>query len=87
MALVCGPVFTALIALTSFLLSRIPDNIINIEHAWLKLSCITSFTAMVFIADRLGKRLQLTPQQFAGPVAFSCATFCLIAFLIFSTHY
>ncbi len=81
---VCGPFFTLLLALTSYLLNLTPDDWEVVEHHWFKLSAGTSLVAMIFVADRLGKYLKLTSQQFAGPVAFSCATFCAIAFLGFA---
>ncbi len=81
MALICGPVFTLVLGAVMFLLSLLPERILDSSHYALWPAASGGCASAAAVADRLGKRFGLTPQEFAGPVAFSCVVFplCLYA--------
>lgn len=74
MVLVCGPVFTIALVPVLYLAALLPGILF-----WATLAAAGGLAAS--IADRLGKYFKLTPQQFAGPVAFSC-TLCPILAIV-----
>lgn len=69
-ALVCGPTFAILVVSALWLMALIPGD--NSQLFWVMMfGCVS---AVAWISDRMGRKYKVMPQQFAGPVAFSCST-------------
>lgn len=85
MAAVCGPVFTigffGFLFVLSFLSTDKWDGFQVL--VWPALGGAAASAAT--LADRLGKRFKLTPQEFAAPVALSCTLCPILTFLLLWT--
>jgi hypothetical protein len=89
MAVICGPTFAIVLFIFMYLITLIPESAANSLKYVVWPAAATGCGILAAGADRLGKRLNLTAQEFAGPVAFSC-TFCAtglyaLLWLFFST--
>ncbi|MDF7823197.1 hypothetical protein P4B35_04175 [Pontiellaceae bacterium B12227] len=82
MILICGPVFAAILFLAMFLLTRLPESLIKSLKYVLWPATATVCALLATGADRLGKRLNLTAQEFAAPVALSCTLCPLLAYAL-----
>ena len=83
-AAVCGPVFAAALLIGMFLatlLDRHGDSARYIIWPVAGAGC----AGLAAAADRFGKHLGLTPQEFAGPVALSFTLSALAAYALLWT--
>ncbi|MDF7798079.1 hypothetical protein P4C99_01290 [Pontiellaceae bacterium B1224] len=82
MALICGPAFALVLFCAMFFLSHLPESATQDLRYILWPAAATGCTLLVAGADRLGKHFNLTPQEFAAPVAFSCTLCPLLTYAL-----
>ncbi|MDF7806484.1 hypothetical protein P4E94_03470 [Pontiellaceae bacterium B12219] len=78
--LTCGPAFALLFCMAWFIPPLLADY-----HMGLWFPLVGSISLTAPLADRIGKRFEVTAEQFAGPVAL-CCTLSLVLFLFLITN-
>lgn len=82
MAIICGPLFAITLTVVMYLLSFLPEGLTEDSRFIIWPAAGSGCASAAAVADRLGKHYGLTPQEFAGPVAFSCVIFPLLTWYL-----
>lgn len=85
MAVICGPVFAAALLVFMLLASLIPASVSDYAPYFVWPAAAAGCGTLGVWADRLGRRFNLSPQEYAAPVAFSCVICALGSFFLFWT--